>query len=120
MRVKAKLFAFLMSFFSAALIGCTNLQSERNTAQLYDQAILDAAVVSPEKIMPLLPIPADENVTVISWVTDSRTPCKSGESDCEFTSGADRIWVTLDGEVKNLCQSWHLQGDVLRTRLEQL
>lgn len=120
MRIQVKLIALLIIFSATSLVGCVGLQVDKNPQRLYEQAIVDAAVVSPEKIMPLLPIPVAQNVTVISWVTDSRTPCKSGESQCEFTSGTDRIWVTLDGEVKNLCQSWHLHDDALRIRLEQL
>lgn len=110
----------VVTFFAAGLFGCASTRIDENPQKFYDAAIVDAAVVSPEKVMPLLPIPPAASVKVISWVTESRLPCRADELECVFTTAADRIWVTLAGEVQGLCQSWNLSGDPLRRRLEQL
>jgi hypothetical protein len=102
------------------LSGCASTHTDDAPQKAYDNAIADAAIVSPEKIMPLLPIPSGSAVQVVSWVTQNRLPCHAGEPQCAFTTGTDRIWVTLDGEVQTLCRSWNLSGDALRRRLEQL
>ncbi|MGZ5802211.1 MAG: hypothetical protein ACXWJZ_16460 [Burkholderiaceae bacterium] len=107
-------------FATTGLLGCASIGHDDHPQKFYDAAIADAAIVSPEKIMPLLPIPAGPSVTVVSWVTENRLPCRADESQCAFTTGADRIWVTLSGEVQSLCRSWNLSGDPLRRRLEQL
>lgn len=119
MRTTLNPISLLLLPLALILLNCTGLQPQKNAQQLYEQAILDAAVINPDKIMPLLPIPTTEDVTVISWITEARTPCKSGESTCEFINSSDRIWVTLDGEVKHACQSWHLHNDALSERLDQ-
>lgn len=102
------------------LAACNTLAPPANTQQLYAQAIGDAAVASPEKILPLLPLPASDNVIVVSWVTEARLPCSTSQPHCSYSTGADRMWVTLEGEVKQKCQRWQLSGDALRRRLEQL
>jgi hypothetical protein len=107
-------------FIAAELIGCASISHDDNPQKFYDAAITDAAIATPEKIMPLLPIPAGSSVTVISWVTENRLPCRATEPQCVFITGNDRIWVTLAGEVQGLCRSWNLSGDPLRRRLEQL
>lgn len=107
-------------FAAAGLLGCASIRTDDHPQKFYDAAIADAAIASPEKIMPLLPIPEGSSVKVISWVAENRLPCRSGESQCAFTTGGDRIWVTLAGEVQGLCRSWNLSGDALRRRLEQL
>jgi hypothetical protein len=90
-----------------------------SNADAYSAAISDAAVVSPAKVKRLRPLPAGDSVALVSWVTDSRVPCKSGVP-CDITLGSDRWWVTLDGEVQAQCKGWGLKGDALRQRLEQL
>lgn len=102
------------------LASCTNQLHTANTpAALYNQSIVDAAVVSPAKILPLLPLPTDPQAKVVSWVSDNRIPCDGGSS-CNYVTGDYRVWVTLDGEVQQQCRQWHLRGDALRERLEQL
>ncbi|NGZ26014.1 MAG: hypothetical protein G8345_03895 [Magnetococcales bacterium] len=60
------------------------------------------------------------NITTVKVVTwTNGLPCGSGVTDCN-TWDKGRLWVTLAGEVQALCQSWGLQGDALRNRLEQL
>lgn len=86
----------------------------------YAAALADSAVASPAKVLPLRALPAGDSVTVVSWVTDQRLPCAKNALPCNMQVGADRLWVTLGGEVQALCQSWHLQGDALRSRIEQL
>lgn len=116
----AKLAAGLVA--TAWLFGCTSVShiSGNDTQIQYNAAISDAAVAGPEKIVALLPIPPGPSVAVISWVTEKRLPCQAGEPPCTLTVGADRLWVTLAGEVQHLCRSWNLSGDPLRRRLEQL
>ena len=86
----------------------------------YEAAIADAAVASPRKVTVLMPLPVGDRVRVVSWVTESRTPCKFPETSCTTTTPPDRIWVTLAGEVQARCRAWGLRGDALRQRLEQL
>jgi hypothetical protein len=104
-----------------ALSGCAALAPSGNsTSAQYEAAIADAAVASPRKVSPLMPLPAGERVQVVSWVTENRTPCKPPETACLTTTPPDRIWVTLAGEVQARCRAWGLRGDALRQRLEQL
>ncbi len=107
-------------FVALGLSGCVSVSNNAPPRNDYDAAIVDAAVVSPEKIMSLRPIPSTPSVSVISWVSESRVPCRANESSCIYTTGSDRMWVTLAGEVQSLCRSWNLNGDALRQRLEQL
>ena len=86
----------------------------------YEAAIADAAVASPRKVAALMPLPQGDRVRVVSWVTESRTPCKAPDTSCATITPPDRIWVTLAGEVQARCRAWGLQGDALRQRLEQL
>jgi hypothetical protein len=118
-KLKITLFSMMASVL-LSLVGCTSIKPQSNTQQLYEQAIGDSAIASPEKILPLLALPASESVTVVSWVTATRIPCAAEQPNCSYSTGADRVWVTLDNEVKQKCQSWKLSGDNLRRRLEQL
>jgi hypothetical protein len=86
----------------------------------YAAALADAAVASPAKVAALRALPAADSVTMVSWVSAQRLPCAKDALPCDMQVGADRLWVTLSGEVQALCQSWHLQGDALRSRIEQL
>ena len=86
----------------------------------YAAALADAAVASPSKVLPLRPLPAGDSVTMVSWVTEQRLPCARNALPCDMKVGADRLWVTLDGEVQALCTRWGLKGDALRSRMEQL
>jgi hypothetical protein len=117
-----KAIGLALGILSVALGGCAKLPQagdEKIAAELYRQSIMDAAVVSPAKVTPLLPLPAAEQVSVISWVTDNRIPC-TGTNSCDYVTGDYRVWVTLSGEVQEQCRQWHLRGDALRARLEQL
>ncbi|NVO05872.1 MAG: hypothetical protein HXX19_08060 [Rhodoferax sp.] len=86
----------------------------------YGAALADAAVASPAKVQPLRALPAGERVTMVSWVTAQLAPCAKDALPCAMQVGADRLWVTLAGEVQAVCQSWGLKGDALRSRIEQL
>lgn len=104
-----------------ALAGCASVApSASSTKAVYEAAIADAAVASPRKVTPLMPLPAGEKVRVVSWVTEGRTPCKAPDTGCATTTPPDRIWVTLAGEVQASCRAWGLKGDALRQRIEQL
>lgn len=104
-----------------ALTGCASVApSATSTKAVYEAAIADAAVASPRKVTALMPLPAGEKVRVVSWVTESRTPCKAPDTSCATTTPPDRIWVTLAGEVQSSCRAWGLKGDALRQRIEQL
>jgi hypothetical protein len=109
-----------VSLLAYTLSGCATTPVTSNSQQYYDAAIADAAVATPQKVSDLLPLPAGPTVTVISWVTESRAPCRADEAQCALSVGADRLWVTLAGEVQTMCRSWKLSGDPLRRRLEQL
>ncbi len=111
----------LLCTIAMALSGCAALApSGKTTNALYEAAIADAAVVSPGKVSPLMPLPAGDKVRVVSWVTESRTPCKLPETACASTTAPVPIWVTLAGEVRARCSAWGLKGTALRQRLEQL
>lgn len=106
---------------AAIQLGCATPQAYGTDPQAdYRAAIADAAVASPAKVKDLLPLPPDASVAVVSWVTPQRAPCAPGPAPCALTLGADRLWVTLAGEVQTLCRAWNLRGDPLRRRLEQL
>lgn len=102
------------------LAGCASVAPPGATGAAYEAAIADAAVASPRKVTPLMPLPAQGTVRVVSWVTENRTPCKAPDTSCATTTPPDRIWVTLAGEVQARCRAWSLKGDALRQRLEQL
>lgn len=84
----------------------------------YRRALADAAVAEPAEALPLRSIPQGATVQVVSWMRAAAIPCE--ESGCSFRVGADRLWVTLEGEVRSRCRAWGLHGDALRERLEQL
>lgn len=86
----------------------------------YAAALSDSAVASPAKVVPLLALPGGDHVTMVSWLTDQRLPCEKDALPCDMRIGADRLWVTLAGEVQALCKRWNLKGDALRSRIEQL
>lgn len=102
------------------LMGCAGLGRHLDSQQLYERGIMDAAVASPEEIMPLKILPQTEKVRVVAWVSATRVPC-NGSAPCNYATYKEGYtWVTLDGEVQQLCKSWHMGGDDLRRRLEQL
>jgi len=112
--------AAALGIISLTLASCASFSHKAQTpGEIYNQSISDSAVASPAKIVPLLPMPTGTQASVISWVADNRSPC-SGASSCNYVTGDYRIWVTLDGEVQKQCKQWHLHGDALRERLEQL
>ena len=100
---------------AVALGGCA--VQPQDAQQRYEAAIADAAVTSPEKVNPLLPVPAGATVGVVSWVAKNRVPCPLDQPRCRFTVGAGRIWVTLAGEIQSQCRAWSLSGVALRRRL---
>ncbi len=102
------------------LSGCATVTPADGSAAAYAAGIADAAVASPRKVSALMPLPQSGKVSVVSWVTESRTPCKPPDTACAWVTPPDRIWVTLAGEVQARCRAWGLQGDALRQRLEQL
>ena len=103
---------------AAALGGCA--VEPQDARQSYEAAIADAAVASPEKVQPLLPVPSGATVAVVSWVAKSRVPCPLDKPRCSFIVGPGRIWVTLTGEIQTQCRAWSLSGVALRRRLEQV
>ncbi len=116
-----RLGAALIWLTALGLSGCAAVApSGMSLSASYEAAIADAAVASPRKVSALMPLPAGEKVRVVSWVTESRIPCKAPDTSCATTTPPDRLWVTLAGEVQARCQAWGLRGDALRQRLEQL
>jgi len=118
MRRPHRLSASVVFALALALGGCE--VQPQDAQQRYEAAIADAAVASPEKVNPLLPVPAGATVAVVTWVARNRVPCPLDKPRCDFSVGADRIWVTLVGEVQGRCRAWSLSGVTLRRRLEQL
>ena len=113
-------FYFLAISVALAVSSGCSLGPQKTPQQLYELGVMDAAVAMPEKITPLKPLPPGASVKLVSWVTAARVPC-DGKPACNWVpSTYDYTWVTLDGEVRQLCQQWHLSGDKLRRRLEQL
>lgn len=113
--------ASLLAVIALVLSGCAVVApSGMSSSAAYEAAIADAAVASPRKVNALMPLPGADKVRVVSWVTQSRTPCKAPDKSCATTTAPDRIWVTLAGEVQARCRAWGLRGDALRQRLEQL
>jgi len=113
--------AALMAAAALGLSGCAAIApTGMPPGAAYEAAIADAAVASPRKVSALMPLPDGDKVRVVSWVTQSRTPCKAPDTSCATTTPPDRIWVTLAGEVQARCRAWGLQGDALRQRIEQL
>lgn len=113
--------AALVWVIALGLSGCAAVvPSGMPSGGAYEAAIADAAVASPRKVTALMPLPQGDKVRVVSWVTETRTPCKSPDTSCATTTPPDRIWVTLAGEVQARCRAWGLRGDALRQRLEQL
>ena len=111
----------LMWVAALGLSGCVSVAPPgMPSGAAYEAAIADAAVASPRKVTALMPLPQGDRVRVVSWVTQSRTPCRAPDTSCATTTAPDRIWVTLAGEVQARCRAWGLQGDALRQRLEQL
>ncbi|MEO6016992.1 MAG: hypothetical protein ABIP46_07030, partial [Polaromonas sp.] len=93
--------AALLSVMALGLAGCAAVApSGTPSSAAYAAAIADAAVASPRKVAPLMPLPEGGKVRVVSWVTENRTPCKSPDTSCTTTTPPDRIWVTLAGEVQ--------------------
>ena len=111
-----------MTVLLLALAACSTLPGDpAETSAAYHAAISDAAVASPAKVLALLPAPAGERVSVVSWMSEKTLPSCSREAlPCAVTIGERALWVTLSGEVQALCRSWNLRGDALRRRLEQL
>lgn len=111
----------IVSCFAGMVAACSSGPGIQADPQArYKAAIADAAVVSPAKVAALRPLPAGASVSMVSWVTEQRTPCRADGAPCTLSVGEDRLWVTLDGEVQTLCRTWNLRGDALRQRLEQL
>lgn len=104
---------------TVALAACSGLFSQDAQVE-YESAIYRSAVVTPETVHALQPLPAGESVIVVSWLTQQRLPCQGEQPECTFTVNKSPIWVTLDGEIKKKCSSWHLAGTALQRRLEQL
>jgi hypothetical protein len=112
---------WLVLSIAFVLSACASVSMPAPDSQAaYAAALADAAVASPAKVVPLRPLPAGDSVTMVSWVTAQRLPCAKDALPCDMQVGADRLWVTLGGEVQALCKTWGLQGDALRSRIEQL
>lgn len=112
--------AMLLSALSACSILPGSLHAPADPAALYEQSISDAAVASPAKVRPLLPIPATDTVQIVSWVSASNDLCAGADLPCKYTVNNGGMFVTLAGEVQGKCHAWGLSGDALRIRLEQL
>lgn len=105
----------------AALVACSTAPVVPLSDQdRYQAAIADAAVARPAKVYPLMPVPATDPVSVVSWVPARWVPCAGRTPPCEMQIERTPLWVTLSGEVQGKCQQWQLTGAALERRLEQL
>jgi len=80
-------------------------------AELFDAAIIDAAVVRPDEVFPLLPIRTD-SVLLVTW---TRFP---GSFSLGKTRLSHETWVTVAPELRVLCRRY--DQDMLRLRLQQV
>ncbi len=96
-----------------------------NDVERYKAAILDAAVATRAKALPLLPVPRTDPVTVAIWTRPSDPlACTNGPA-CALprlatTPHDDWTWVTVEQELKDRCASWNLSGPDLARRVGQL
>lgn len=99
-----------------SLTACTTLpeayQNERLQAA-YNQAIMDAAVIEANEVIPLAPLQG-EMATVVTWTShpDSFKPGRTARLEWGET------WVTLDQAVRQRCIDFDRQ--VLTYRIQQL
>lgn len=108
---------------AVALSACSATAS-LSDGDRYVAAVKDAAWASPDKVLPLRPLPDGDSVTVVSW-TGSRDPLACADGNCPVpragaTRDTDRTWVTLAGEVRDRCKAWGLSGAALTRRLERV
>ena len=115
-------FKLVCAVLSLALAACSTLPGDpAETPAAYRAAISDAAVASPRKVVPLLALPSAATLSVVSLMSATKVPsCSKDALPCAVTLGDRPLWVTLSGEVQDLCRSWKLRGDALRNRLKQL
>jgi hypothetical protein len=86
---------------------------------VYRSSIKDAATYNRNKVLPLHPLkPEDGRVRVVTYTSfaypDGPYPKTYHIPDGVF------VWVTVEGEVRDACKQFHLSGDPLRLRLDQL
>jgi len=114
----------LFGIAAAAALSACSATASLSDADRYVAAVKDAAWASPEKVLPLRPLPVGDSVTVVSW-TGTRDPLACADGNCPVpragaTRDGDRTWVTLADEVRERCKSWGLSGAALTRRLEQV
>jgi len=115
MRFGERLVVFILVSASLAETGCSCLCAKRDTrsevkAQTqYEASIKDAAVVSPDKVLPLANLPGTETVRVARWVSDNRLICAAGEARCDLPKADGyHYWVVLADELSAKCRAWGL------------
>lgn len=92
--------------------GPTPAAAPSSTAAIFAQAMADAAMYSPENVLPLFPVVPDANgnVQVVTLTTWNPAP---GPQPLQRES-----WVTVVPEVRDSCNSW--QDEDVMMRLRQL
>jgi hypothetical protein len=82
--------------------------------ELYARAVANAAVYSPEHVLPLLPATPDSAgfVRVATLTTWNYPP---GEQELRRA-----VWVSVVPEVRDSCLTWEEEGAALTMRLRQL
>ena len=86
---------------------------------VYRKAINDASVYNRNKVLPLrLLSPQNGQVLVVTF-TNYAYPDGPYPKPYHIPDGV-YIWVTGDGEVGGICKQFHLSGEALKIRLNQL
>jgi hypothetical protein len=116
----------LSALLLVGLVGCHTSPDKppySDVDAVYARGLADAAVATPAKLRPLLPIPQTPTVSVVSWVNDAEyqaMACPDHHYPCTYSVPAVGVWVTITGEVLKKCHDWKLKGAALELRLAQV
>jgi len=94
-------------------------EDQNNNLEHYLKALSEVWHFHPNKVIRLRPLkPVNGTVKVVEFTSTIYT---EGPYPKKFrTPDNKHIWVTPDGEVKEMCRKWKLKGRRLRKRLIQL
>jgi hypothetical protein len=87
--------------------------------EIYRNAIKDAATYNRNKVLPLRLLKDEGGKVLVVTYTNYAYPDPPYPKPYHIPDGV-YIWVTGEGEVQTICKQFHLSGDPLRLRLDQL
>jgi hypothetical protein len=87
--------------------------------EIYRNAIKDAATYNRNKVVPLHLLKEEGGKVLVVTYTNYPYPDPPYPKTYQIPSTV-YIWVTGEGEVQGTCRQFHLSGDSLRLRLDQL